>query len=88
MNSSIYNKTDFKNVLITNPKFDAANPLWKIELPHVAEEYCFTATAINANGVESNPSKEVGNGKTCGQTEEDDGGGGGGGCFIWEMEAK
>ena len=92
MNSSIYNvEEDFELVPKPNSdqKFNPANPVWKIELPNVAEEYCFTATAINAKGFESNPSegtcKDVTQGVTHDQASGDDGGGG---CFIWEMKVK
>ncbi len=89
MNSSTYNVTDFKAVLVTNSKFNTANPVWKIELPNVAEEYCFTATAIDVDGFESDPSNEVGKGMTCGQiVYEDNGGGGRSRCFIWEAIRK
>ncbi|MDA9762193.1 fibronectin type III domain-containing protein [Desulfobacterales bacterium] len=89
MNANTYNETDFEAVEITNQNFDVTNPVWKINLPHVDEEYCFTATAINANGLESRPSKEIGYGKSCGKTAGDGGGGGGGGgCFIWETKTK
>ena len=89
MNSSAYNVTYFETVLITNQKFDAANPAWKITLPDIAEEYCFTATAIDVDGFESDPSNEVGKGMTCGQiVYEDNGGGGRSRCFIWEAIRK
>jgi hypothetical protein len=85
-NSSLYNMTDFEPVLISNPKFDPTKPDWKFVLPDVAEEYCFTITAVDDDGFESAPSNEIGTGMTCGQIVNDgsgkDGSGGGGRCFI------
>ncbi|MFC1877503.1 hypothetical protein ACFL2E_09580 [Thermodesulfobacteriota bacterium] len=91
IDSSIYNVTDFKAVLITNPRFNVTNPVWKIELPYIAEEYCFIATAIDDDGFESDPSNEIGKATTCSQIVNDGigkEGGGGGGCYIWTMEVK
>jgi hypothetical protein len=97
MNSSTYNvEEDFEWVPKPNSdqNFNPANPVWKIELPHVAEEYCFYATAWDDDGFESDPSTGVGKGTTCDQIFDDDiadddgGGSGGGGCFIWANEAK
>jgi len=97
-NSSLYNVTDFESVLISNPKFDPTRPEWKITLPDVAEEYCFTITAVDIFDLESNPIDEYGRGTSCGKVVVDnndgggkggndvgDGGGGGdrgGRCFI------
>ena len=84
----------FEETRITDPKFDRDNWKWKITLPDVAEERCFTATAWDDDGLESDPSDEIGYGATCGQIDYDeiagDGGdgGGGGGCFIRAQEAK
>ena len=96
MNSSTYNVDKFEPVPKPNSdqKFNPADPNWKITLPDIAEEYCFTATAIDVDGFESDPSNEVGKGMTCGQIvyddiAEDSGGGGcSGGCYIWATEAK
>ena len=102
MNSSTYNVDKFEPVPKPNSdqKFNPADPNWKITLPEVDEERCFTATAIDDDGLESNPSNEIGHGVTCGQLDYDEiagdggdggdggGGGGGGGCFIRAQEAK
>ena len=92
-NPSPYNMTDFEPVLISNPKFDPTKPDWKLVLPDVDEEYCFTIKAVNDDGLESAPSNEIGKGTTCGQivyhasgdeeahvrNASNDGGGGGSG---------
>lgn len=91
MNSSTYNVDKFEPVPKPNSdqKFNPADPNWKITLPDIAEEYCFTATAIDVDGFESDPSNEVGKGMTCGQiVYEDNGGGGRSRCFIWEAIRK
>ena len=101
-NSNTYNADKFEPVPKPNSdqKFNPTDPVWKITLPEVDEEYCFAATAIDDDGFESDPSDGVGYGVTCGQLDLDDfagdggggdggsGGGGGGGCFIWTQEAK
>jgi hypothetical protein len=88
--------TDFEPVVINNPNFNQTKPDWKLVLPDVAEEYCFTIKAVDADGIESAPSNEIGMGTTCGQivnhrsedksaheqTNPNVGGGGGGRCFI------
>ena len=89
INSGTYNITDFESVLITNPEFNAANPIWKIELADVAEGYCFTATAISNDGFESDPSSEVCKGMISNQiVNEDNRGTGRSRCFIWEAIRK
>lgn len=97
-NSGLYNMTDFEPVVIGNPNFNPTKPDWKLVLPDIAEEYCFTLKAVDDDGIESPPSNEIGMGTTCGQIVNDgsedmsvqvrprpnDGGGGSGGgrCFI------
>jgi hypothetical protein len=99
LNSSTYDLDKFEPVPkpSSDQKFNPADPVWKITLPTIDEEYCFTATAIDDDGLESGPSIEVGHGATCGQLDyvdivekggDDGGGGGGGGCFIKAKEAK
>ena len=104
MNYGMYDiDNNFESFIITdknkftNKKFDIDNPSWKIELPNLAEEYCFFAIAIDDDGLPSAPSDEVGWGESCGKIgypgirEDADGdeggdgggGGGGGGCYIW-----
>ena len=70
-NSSLYNMTDFEPVVISNPNFNPTKPDWKLVLPDVAEEYCFTIKAVDDDGFESAPSNEVGMGTTCGQIVND-----------------
>ncbi len=86
INSSLYNKTDFEPVQISNPKYNPTKPDWILVLPDVTEEYCFTVTAVDDNGYESHHSNEIGMGTTCGQIVNDgsvnDGRSGGGRCFI------
>jgi len=71
-NSSLYNATDFEAVRISDPIFDPSKPDWKIILPDVAEEYCFSITAVYADGAESALSDEIGTGTTCGQSINND----------------
>lgn len=71
-NSSLYTTTDFEPVPIGNPNFNPSKPDWKLVLPDVAEEYCFTIIAVDDDGIESAPSNEIGMGTTCGQLINDD----------------
>ena len=70
-NSGLYNMTDFEPVVIDNPNFNPTMPDWKLVLPDIAEEYCFTLKAVDDEGRESAPSNEIGMGTTCGQLVND-----------------